>query len=191
MDNQTPTTMSGILASLLEHVSTERVTTGQIIDQLKHRGFGPILALLALFIIVLGAIPLLPAFIGMLIILVAIQMVIGWEHPWIPKKLRAIELEKNKLQHLLDFTHPYTTKLERLLKNRYGFIFNRVSEIITAITCIIIALTIITIGFIPLLPALLAIPIFLFGIGYTVQDGLVVIIGFLMVAASYWFMFLH
>lgn len=170
-----------ILEGLISDIDGDQVTVGQIIDYLKYRGFGPILALLSLFVIIVGAIPLVPAIIGLAISFISIQMLIGKEHPWMPRKIRNLTIEKNKLEHILSFSKPYTNKLERILRMRLLFLFNRFSEIITAIMCLSLAIPMIAIGFIPMVPALFCLPILLFGIGYTAQDGLFIASGFIII----------
>lgn len=181
--------MTYMLESLVGHSTAKFITIGQIIDNLKHRGFGPMLAVLSLMIIIVGAIPLVPALLGLLVVFVSVQILIDQAHPWVPKRIRDLKVNKHKLQHGLKIIKPYILKLERLLSTRLTFFFNRVSEIIIAITCLALAIAIILIGFIPMVPALFSLPILMFGVGYIAQDGLVVFLGFLIIFIGAWLMF--
>lgn len=181
--------ISQILEHLISEISGDHVTIGEIIDNLKHRGFGPILVVLSLFVIIAGAIPLVPAIIGFVIVLISMQMLLGSEHLWIPHKLKHLKINKSKLAHCISFAKPYTKKLEHILKMRLLFFFNRTSEIITAIVCLALAILMIVIGFIPMVPAVFCLPIFLFGIGYTAQDGLFIALGFLIIFGIIWLWF--
>ena len=186
-----PDSITVILEGVISGIKGEKISIEQIVDHLKYRGYGPILAILALFVIIFGFIPLLPALFGLIIIFISIQMLIGNEHPWLPNKLKNLKISKDKLTYCIKFARPYTKKLERMLHMRYIFLFNRVSEIITAITCLTLACAMIIVGFIPMLPAAFSVPIFLFGIGYTVQDGLLIVLGFLIIFAFVWFGFFY
>lgn len=181
--------MTEMLNSLVGQSESKTISVGQIIDNLKHRGFGPMLAILGLLIIVVGAIPLVPALLSLIVCFVSVQILLDKAHPWVPKKIRNLKINRSKLKHGLNFIKPTIRKMERLLKTRLTLFFNRVSEIIIAFTCLALALAIILIGFIPMVPALFALPILMFGVGYIAQDGLVIFIGFLLLAISSWLLF--
>jgi hypothetical protein len=181
--SQQVNSLTQILEELISKTDHEKITVAEILDHLNNRGFGPLLAILGFFVIIIGAIPLVPAFVSLIIIFINLQMLINKKYPWLPKQIRDLKIDKSKIKHGISFIKPFSQKVQPLLRMRWSFLFNRISKIITSLTCIALAAIIIVIGFIPFLPAILAVPIILFGIGYMAQDGLLIALGFLIVFA--------
>jgi hypothetical protein len=183
-DNRTKN-LSSVLGTLTTEIDDDQTTIGNIAERFKDRGFGPLLLVPSLVVILpTGAIPLVPALAGLIISFVCIQMLIGREHPWLPKQLKQLSIPKSKLQKAVRHAKPYTKKIDKVLRKRLSFLVNPFSKRLTALLCLLLSLAMIFIGFIPMLPATVALPIFLFGLGYIVQDGLVIAIGFLALLGS-------
>jgi len=175
--------LTQILEDIVSKNDHSTISIAEILDHLNNRGFGPLLAILGFFVIVIGAIPLVPSLVSLVIIFLNLQMLIGKKYPWLPKRIMNLKMDKSKIEHGIQFIKPVSKKIHPMLKMRWLFLFNRISEIITSITCIILAAVIVVTGFIPLLPTLLALPIILFGVGYMARDGLLIALGFLIVFA--------
>lgn len=180
-----------ILEGLISNISGEQITVEQIVDQLNHRGFGPLLAVLALLVIIVGAIPFVPALVGIIIAFICLQMLFGYKHPTLPKLLQNLKIKKSLINTIIKFLKPFAQKMGVLIKRRYTFFFNRFSDIIISATCICLALCIIFLGFIPFLPLVFCAPIFMFGIAYTVEDGLLIVLGYILIIIACWFLFIH
>src|SRR5262245_28933137 len=81
--------LTSLLSDMDDSVSGQRkVTLADIVDALDRRGFGPLLVMPALVTILpTGAIPGVPALSGGLICLIAVQIVMGRKHPWLPDRI--------------------------------------------------------------------------------------------------------
>lgn len=184
--------LTGILEGLTAGLETEQITIGHIVEQFKYRGFGPLLLVPALIVILpTGAIPLIPALAGLIIAFVCLQMLIGREHPWLPKRLKEFSIPKSKLENSIRRAKPYTEKIDKILHRRFVFFVNAISKRLTALFCLVLCLVMFFIGFIPMLPATLALPVFFFGLGFIAQDGLIITLGFLSMfvsAVGLWFL---
>ena len=178
-------TLTSILEGMVVDVAEDKVTIGHIVSHLKHRGFGPLLLIPALLVILpTGAVPMVPAAAGMLIAFVCVQMLIGHQSPWLPRRLRDFSLSKSRLEKTVARATPYAKKIDRVLFKRFLFLVSPLSKRLTAVFCLLLSIAMITIGFIPMLPSMLALPIFFFGLGYIAEDGLVVATGFLTIFGS-------
>ena len=72
-----------------EQKRNEKVSIDSIMEMIGRRSFGPLLLLAGLIILapVIGDIPGVPTIMGVFILLVAVQLLIGQEHFWLPKWL--------------------------------------------------------------------------------------------------------
>lgn len=177
--------LTGVLDMLLDGQKDQRVQLGNVVKQFKYRGFGSLMLVLTLVIMLpTGAIPFVPAISGLLILFISFQILFGYKYPWIPQRLSNLSMSRDKLERGIHKVKPYTQKIDRLLKPRLPYLTHNIVKRITALITIMFATVIILIGFIPLLPATLAIPIFFFGLGYIARDGLLILIGFLSIFIS-------
>ncbi|MGN6479240.1 exopolysaccharide biosynthesis protein [Luteibacter sp.] len=95
----------------------ERMTVEQLLEPLKRRAFGFLLLLLAIpnFIPVpvgIGGI------MGVLVVGLGLEMLVGLEHPWIPGFLKRRTMSRDGLLRFLDRIAPFTGRLEKACKPR-------------------------------------------------------------------------
>ncbi len=177
--------LTEIIECLTVGAKSEKITLGHIVEQFKYRGFGPLMLIPALFVILpTGAIPMLPAFCGLILGFICLQIVFGREHPWIPKRLEEFSIPKATLENAVKRAKPYTQRIDRILHERLTVLIHPISKRLAAACCCMLCIGMILIGFIPLLPAVLALPVLFFGLGYIARDGLMIGLGFLTVTVS-------
>jgi hypothetical protein len=178
--------LTQIMNSLIQDSDCEEVTIGQILDTLEHRGFGPLLVAPALLIILpTGAIPGFPAICGIFIFLVSFQLMIGKQKPWLPKRFEKISIDKERLKNAFKKMEPWANKIDSYVQNRLEFLLeSQLSKVFVALTSNVLAVGIIFIGFVPMIPAVLALPILFFALGLSVRDGILMAIGYAVVASS-------
>jgi hypothetical protein len=108
---------AALLRAALMSTPGERVTIEQLLEPLKRRAFGFLLLLLAIpnFI----PVPLgIGGIMGVLVIALGLEMLIGLEHPWIPGFLRHRTMSREGLLRFLDRIVPMTRRLEKVCKPR-------------------------------------------------------------------------
>jgi len=108
---------AALLRAALMSTPGERITVEQLLDPLRRRAFGFLLLLLAIpnFI----PVPLgIGGIMGVLVIALGFEMLIGLEHPWIPGFLRRRTMSREGLLRFLDRIAPMTQRLERICKPR-------------------------------------------------------------------------
>jgi len=106
-----------LLRAALMAASGERISVEELLDSLKRRAFGFVLLLLAIpnFI----PVPLgIGGIMGVLVIGLGLEMLIGLEHPWIPGFLRRRTISREGLLRFLDRIAPFSGRLERICKPR-------------------------------------------------------------------------
>lgn len=172
-----------VLTETLEVLEDEtegtKVVFGDIVEALNHRGFGPLLMAPALLTILpTGAIPGIPALSALFICLVAGQILIGRRYPWMPKRLKKFSFKRQKLISAIELAKPYTTKIDRFIRPRLTFLSRKGFQWLIAAICCVLAGFMGLIGFVPLMPALISLPILFFAIGISSKDGIMTVCGF-------------
>lgn len=127
-----------------------------------------------------GMIPFMPAIIGILLFLTALEMILGGRGVSLPRRFRRIEIGSARLNAAIDRVEPLANRLRRVTYPRWRFMVRgRLSLGLIALALILAALVMITLGAIPGLPFVLGIPAVLFGLGMTAGDGVLVALGHL------------
>ncbi|WP_413625558.1 exopolysaccharide biosynthesis protein [Luteibacter sp. Lutesp34] len=108
---------AALLRAALMSTPGERVAVEQLLEPLRRRAFGFLLLLLAIpnFL----PVPIgIGGIMGVLVIALGLEMLIGLEHPWIPGFLRRRTMSREGLLRFLDRIEPMTRRLERICKPR-------------------------------------------------------------------------
>ena len=173
------------LEAIKDDTEGKEISFEDLVSSLNHRGFGTLLIGPALITILpTGAIPGIPALCGLFIALIATQIVMGRSYPWLPEKLKNIAFSREKYIDTIQKYEPYTERIDEFFHPRFEFLTREVAQRIIAAFCVILSLGMVGIGFIPFVPALLALPILLFGLGLSVHDGLLTAFGFVLMLAA-------
>lgn len=160
---------SEILTRLAASATGDRITLFEIVARIRARAFGVLLILFA----VPNALPMPPGFStisAVLILLVAIQLVIGRTAMWIPRRLGLKSVQSQQLDRVITWIVPKLRRVERWSKPRL-IRFTRLNArrplgVLIIILALIMALPIPIIGNAP--PA---IAITLIGFGMLERDG--------------------
>lgn len=175
--NDKPMGLTDILEQIRESTSDQAIELGDVVKQLQSRGFGPILLAPALIALLpTGAIPGVPSACGIMIFLVAIQMVFGQTHPWLPKKLKQLEFSRERFTKATSQAKPYTQKIDRWLRPRLNFLTDEPFNRITALACALIGLAMIPLELVPFAAAVPALAIALAAIALSTKDGILMVI---------------
>jgi hypothetical protein len=125
----------------------ERVRLADLIDALDHRAFGAAMLLFALPNAVgIGTIPGVSTLFGVPQIILAVQMILGFDRPRLPRWLLERSLARKDFETLVDRGVPYLQRVERHLKPRLTAIaegrFERVLGLVFLAMAIIVSLPI-------------------------------------------------
>lgn len=177
--------LTGTLAAIEQEANGKAITINDIVRAVQKRGFGPLLIGPALIIVMpTGAIPGVPAVCALLILLVAAQLLIGANHPWLPKKIGQFSFSKEQFSQGFKRFRPYTAAIDDFFHPRFEMLTRHLAQQVIAALCILLSIFIIVLGFIPFAPWLPALAIVLFGLGLSMHDGLLTFSGLLVVLAG-------
>ncbi len=156
----------------------ERLTVRDIMSVLQDRAFALLIVLLGLPNC-LPMPPPIPLVCGLLLALVAIQIVFGRDAPWLPGQLMNRSLARADVERAVGRAMPAFRKLERFSRPRMTFLDTPVAMRVMGAIILILALGLLFappfVGQIPL-----GLAVCLVGLGLVERDGLVIIGGLII-----------
>jgi len=148
---------------LAQTIADEIVTLGELVDRMARRGFGLLMIVLALPTMI----PILPpgssAVIGLLYVILAIQMLIGLDQPWLPLRARRYRLSSRAVIALRHRGVPVLRRIERYSRPRPIFVDDRI--VARAVALAVLVLGIVLFFPLPFLNTVPALAVLLLGIG--------------------------
>jgi hypothetical protein len=173
--------LSVILVRLTEPAAGS-VTLGEVLTAVGERSFGALLVILAIPNMVAGLIPGLSIVLGLPLLLVSLQLVVGAERPWLPRRLARLEIKRSDLRRMVERTRPTLRRLERALQPRLEFLTAPWAERLIGLGCLALSvLVFLPIPFANLVPAT---GIMLFGFAMLERDGLMALAAMGIVGVS-------
>jgi hypothetical protein len=174
-DQTTPThtslaeTLENALAS--EHQSGPSI--GELTDAVGEKGFGLVLVLLSLPSALPVPAPGYSTPFGIVIALLALQMLMGRQTVWLPARLQRIRIKPSLADKMIRAATKFLRAVEHLIRPRQLWIRTRLGQSGLAIVILIMACLMMLP--IPLTNTLPAMVIFLIGVGLSEEDGLLAI----------------
>lgn len=152
----------------------ESLTVEQLVNRVGDRGFGLLLLVLSLP----SALPIPAAGysipFGMLLLVLAFQMLSGNTHPVFPRRFQKVSLSRRFAEKLLNGASWIFTRLEWIVRPRMKWVGRRVG--LTLMGVLVMIMAILMIIPIPLTNSFPAMVIFLIGVGLTEDDGIFAIL---------------
>ncbi len=166
---------SKILWLFLEQHEDERVCLRDLFHNMSDRAFGPTLLICALP----QALPLplvgISAILGIPLMLVSAQLLLGFSKPWLPGWIAKRSIKRTDFEKIISKVLPYLEKVERLIRPRWKFFTTPQVERLLSLLLLVLAVVIaLPIPFGNMLPA---IAIVVISLGMIEKDGVAVVVG--------------
>ena len=175
----------GEMLDELDHLADEadKVCISDVLDDFGGRSFGPFLMLFALLEITpVGAIPGVPTFLALCLILVAVQLLVGKDHIWMPQFIQTRAVGSNKLHKAVEKLRDVARWLDDHSKDRMDFLTRgpwlRVAAAVVIALCLIVP----PLEVLPFASSVPMLAIAIIGLALTVKDG-ALLLGALVFAA--------
>lgn len=183
-----PEKTSQILASLVSAQASSHadilatVTIGDLMAALRNRAFG--LSLILFGLPNLLPIPGLPIVTGMVLAVLALQIVAGRDVPWLPRRIAQAALPRARLSAVMERTLPLLAVMEKLTRPRFSLAAGPAARRAVGLAVLVLAvlLILVPIPWIGSMPQGLALCVF--GLGLTERDGVLVTAGFVLAAVA-------
>ncbi|HBG07601.1 MAG: exopolysaccharide biosynthesis protein [Geobacteraceae bacterium GWC2_58_44] len=164
----------------------ERVSLGKIVEGVGSRSFGPLLLLAGVIMASpLTGIPSMPTTMGILVLLIATQLLFRKQHFWLPDWLLKRSVAAEKLAKGVEWLRPSARFIDRWLRPRLPVFIDGVSIYIIAIACIAIALSMPAMELVPLSAHIAGLALTAFGLSLIARDGLLALLAFVATAITF------
>ncbi|MDZ4363409.1 exopolysaccharide biosynthesis protein [Brevundimonas sp.] len=158
-----------LVVSLAEAAGPDGMTLREIRDRLDERAFGLMILILAIPCLV-PALYGVPQIVGIPILLLAGQMLVGREEPWLPEAVLKRSVSKAWLDRMADFAVKRMGWFERLSRPRLAFFAQGWAERAAAAFMILATVTIV----LPMTNTVPSVALTLLSVGLIQRDGLFV-----------------
>lgn len=162
----------GMVRGLADAAGPDGLTLAEIRDRLDERSFGLMILILAIPCLV-PALYGVPQVIGVPIVILAGQMLVGRSEPWLPGWLLRRSVRRDWLHRMADFAEKRMGWFERLSRPRLKGFAHGAGEKFAAVFMILATLTII----LPLANTVPSVALALLAVGLIQRDGLFVLGG--------------
>lgn len=181
-----PHSMADMLDGI-EHLAEEQpeVSIGDALDRFGHASYAPLLILLPLVeISPVGGIPGVPTALAITIALIALQMLFGKHHIWIPGFIQNRKADGEKIAKAAHKLDKLARRIDRVIGDRLDFLTKGIWVRIAALLILLLCVTVPPLEVIPFASSLPMLAVALFGLALLVRDGLLMLAGFLLSAGS-------
>jgi hypothetical protein len=157
----------------------EQVSWQTVLETLGHTSFGPLLFIAGLITLapVVGDIPGVPTIIGIVVLLVAVQLLIGRTHLWLPARLLEKSVASKKMAKVLAWTRSPAKLVDHMLRPRLSIFIKDAALYIIASLCIITALMMPAMEIVPFSANAAGLVFTTFGLSLITRDGLMSLLG--------------
>lgn len=168
---------SDVLAVLASQEG-DRLSVGDIVAVLRDRAFALLVVLLGLPNC-LPMPPPIPLICGLLLLLVAVQIIAGMSAPWLPRKLLRQSIARETIERAVSRAVPLLKRLERWSRPRMNVFETALGMRSMGVLLLALSLALIVappfFGQIPL-----GLAVSLIGLGLVERDGILVVIGLVL-----------
>lgn len=166
-----------VLKKAAENASGQQVSFGSLLDLFGDRSFGPIFTILGLMVVLppMGAIPGIPAAIGVVILLFSTQIIFGRQHIWLPSWIENLSIEKSKIEVAHKKSEGVLAFIDKIVTDRFEWATRGAARYIAAIIVSLLAILIIPLELVPFAVAIPGIAISAIGLAMIARDGLLML----------------
>lgn len=179
------TNLRSLTRSLVLNTEGEEITVGELLHAVGRRAHGPVFLLLGF--IAISPLTLVPGanwLMATVILIFALQVLVGFRHPWLPRKALDFSFKRDHLVQGAAASEKYAHMLDALVRPRLTFLTEPPFIQLAALVCILAALVTFPLGLVPLGPLLPSLAVLLFGLALTARDGFVLILATAVFAAG-------
>lgn len=161
-----------LVVSLPNGADPEGLTLGEVLDRMDERAFGILILILAVPCLV-PALYGVPQIVGVPIILLAAQMMVGRVEPWLPASWLRRRISLDWLNRMAGFADKSMRWTERVSRPRLTFLATGLGERLAAAFMILATLTIV----LPMTNSVPSLALTLLAVGVIQRDGVFVAAG--------------
>ncbi|MEC7889234.1 MAG: exopolysaccharide biosynthesis protein, partial [Pseudomonadota bacterium] len=171
MAHHEPSSVTEVLSELDELAShSDKVCVADVLDDFGERSFGPFIMLPALLeLSPIGGIPGLPTALALFIALIAVQLLIGRDHVWMPQFVQKRAVGSRKLHKAVGKLRGIGKFLDRHSEGRLEILTEGIAIKLVAILIIALCCTVPPLEFLPFASSFPMLAIAVLGLALTVR----------------------
>ncbi len=171
--------LESLIDNALDEIEGDTISLRDLVAAFGKRSFGPFLTVFGLIAAVppVGSIPGMPTTMGVLILLVAVQMLFGRTELWMPDWLEDKSVAREKVEGVRDKMRGIFKAIDRVVGPRLTWAINDIDQKLVAIICCILALMMPPLELLPFAVIIPASCVIMFGLAFVARDGLLMILG--------------
>jgi hypothetical protein len=163
----------------------QHVAIQDIVPAAGKRGFGPLLLIPGIAAASpLSGIPGMPTTMGVLAMLVAAQMAWGRKNLWLPQWLLRRKVTRRRLDRAVEVICPAARFLDKLIHPRLTWLTQAFASRVVAGLCVAVAATMPPLELVPFAATSAGAVLAMFGMALLADDGLLVLLGLALFAAT-------
>lgn len=164
----------------------KKVTVADIHDVVGQRSFGPFLFIPAIFeLSPLGGVPGVPTLLGLIVVITAVQMIVGRDHFWLPGFLARRSVRGERIEPAMHKIRPVVRFIDKGLRPRLQRITNQPWNRAVAGLCVLCAVIVPPLELFPFLSSGPFAAIALIGLGLMGHDGVFVWSGVVLATVTF------
>lgn len=177
-----PTDLEQVIDRLDESAQErQEVSVGDILDSVGRRSFGPVLVVVGLIAASpLSGIPGLPSTIGVIVLVLAFQLLFHRQQLWLPRWVLDRKVSKSKFDKAIKLSRGPARFVDRLLKPRLKALTHRAGFHVVAVLCIVVAATMPPLELLPFAATAAGVALTAFGLSLIAEDGLLALIAMVL-----------
>ncbi|MFT6464325.1 exopolysaccharide biosynthesis protein [Halopseudomonas sp.] len=178
------------LEQLLEHIADlakdeQQVSMAQVVESVGDRSFGPLLLIMGLTLFSpLSGVPGMAIFAGLFVLLIALQMLVGRKHFWLPNFILNRSVAQSKLTKALNWLKPTARRVDRMIKPRLNFMLHPSSTYLIAGLCVMVGAALPFLELVPFSSSIVGLALAILGLALVARDGLLVLIAVSFIGAA-------
>ncbi|WP_217474916.1 exopolysaccharide biosynthesis protein [Stutzerimonas stutzeri] len=175
------------LRTLLDHLAQAGqpgapITIEHMLEATGQRSFGALLLVPGLLVFSpLSGIPGLPSFFALMVGLIAVQLLLGRKHFWLPGWLLRRCASRHKYDRALAFLRRPARFVDRLLRHRLTVLTEGWAVYVNALLCLLIAASMPPLELIPFGNSIAGAALSFVGLGMMARDGALIIVALLFI----------
>ena len=175
-----PSTLGALLDNLeLAGHSDNQVSVDDMLQATGQRSFGALLLVPGLLVLSpLSGIPGLPTFCAITVSLIALQLLCGRKHFWLPQWLLHRSAPRAKYRRAIGLLKKPAGFVDRLLRHRLTFLTKGAAVYLNAALCLLIAATIPPLELVPFAASIAGAALSILGLGMMARDGVMILFAF-------------
>jgi len=181
------TSLEEMLNRIDESADSEgRVSLGTIVESIGNRSFGPLLLMVGVIMTSpLSGMPGVPTTMGVLILLIAGQLLFGREQFWLPRWLLKRSIAQEKVRKAVTWLRPAARFIDRWLRPRLPAFIKGASIYLISLVCAAIAAVMPMMELVPFSAHGAGLALTAFGLALISRDGLLALLAFLVTAVTF------